>query len=142
MNRPILALTLAATLTVALWVLLSLVDEGQPEPPSVQNPVSLAHPARPALARDGSSKGTQAGRFDLGAARFGRVERAPPRAARALERDVPGVPDAFPLGEAQWRDAEADEAGLEPFIAAPLALDAESLDAAWGGRWTDRGGEQ
>ncbi len=141
MNKPILALTLATISTAALWIL-APVDEGQPEPPPVQNLGPLRHPAPPTQARGRSSEDSQAARSDLIPPRFGQVERLPSRAARALERDAPGVPDTFPLDEAQWRDAEADDAGLEPLMAEPLALDAESFDAAWGGQWTDRGGVQ
>ncbi|MBK1718371.1 hypothetical protein [Thiocystis violacea] len=57
------------------------------------------------------------------------------------EPEVTEIPESFPLDEWAWRDAEADEAGLEPFLEDPTALSAEPSADPWGGAWTDQGGQ-
>ena len=58
---------------------------------------------------------------------------------REVARERAEVPDAFPLAEWAWRDAEADETGLEPFLEDPLVMTPEP--DPWGGEWADQGGD-
>ncbi len=106
---------------------------------------------RPRLVGNGSSRRIEVARDQASphpatnAARPSRVARHVPRPlATRASRPEPAeieIPDAFPLAEWQWHDADADDWGLEPFTEEdPFVLEPEALDDPWGGEWTDRGG--
>ncbi|MBK1723102.1 hypothetical protein [Thiocystis violacea] len=143
MRTSIFYLMLAgAVWSAALWAVLAF-DQDAPAPrqaevdvvvPAAQATATVEPPSQPVAAS--SAVRAEPSRRIL-------ADSHRPRSMPLADQPPPPaneVPDAFPLSEPHWRDADPQDAWLEPDLQAPVTRESEPLDNPWGGEWSDQGG--
>ena len=137
------------TLVTAIWTLGS-VDRDAGKPDSTRSPASPRRLHHPGAESQSDATGVQVlhthseslsheneTRRVLGVGHFAPSSN---RHVKTSDQTMTDMPEAFPLNESEWRDADAEEAGLEPYLEAPITMDGDRFEDLWGGDWKDLGG--